>query len=73
MGPENHPHGEDPEYISMAFRYAQDSTPGPVYLEIPTDLLFAKVEEEKIFFPQNYRTKAIPYGDPALIEAAAEL
>ena len=62
-----------PEYVSIAFRQAQDSTPGPVYLEIPTDLLFAKVEEEKIIFPLNYRTRAIPYGDPALIEAAADL
>ena len=49
-----------PEYISMAFRYAQDSTPGPVYLEMPTDLLFAKVEEEKIIFPHE-----LPYqGHP---------
>lgn len=62
-----------PEYVSMAFRYAKDSTPGPVYLEIPTDLLFAKVEEEKTVFPVNYRTDAIPYGDPALIDRAAEL
>jgi acetolactate synthase-1/2/3 large subunit len=62
-----------PEYVSMAFRYAKDSTPGPVYLEIPTDLLFAKVDEEKVLFPSNYRTEAIPYGDPVLIEKAAEL
>lgn len=62
-----------PEYVSMAFRYARDSSPGPVYLEIPTDLLFANVEEEKTAFPANYRTEAIPYGDPALIDRAAEL
>ena len=62
-----------PEYVAMAFRHAKDSTPGPVYLEIPTDLLFAKVEEEKVPFPSNYRTEAIPYGDPALIDRAAEL
>jgi len=62
-----------PEYIAMAYRYANDLNPGPVYLEIPTDLLFAQVEEEKINFPVNYRTKAIPYGDPALIDAAVEL
>jgi acetolactate synthase I/II/III large subunit len=62
-----------PEYISMAFRYARDSSPGPVYLEIPTDLLFAKVEEATIAFPANYRTDAIPYGDPVLIDRAAEL
>ena len=62
-----------PEYVAMAYRQALDSTPGPVYLEMPTDLLFAKLEEEKIFFPVNARTEAIPYGDPALIEKAAEL
>ncbi|MBW2623662.1 MAG: thiamine pyrophosphate-binding protein, partial [Deltaproteobacteria bacterium] len=62
-----------PEYVSMAYRQALDSSPGPVYLEVPTDLLFAQVEEETIQFPVNYRTDAIPYGDPALIDAAAEL
>ena len=62
-----------PEYVAMAYRHARDLNPGPVYLEIPTDLCFAQVEEEKISFPVNYRTDAIPYGDPALIDAAAEL
>ncbi len=62
-----------PEYVSMAYRHAMDSRPGPVYLEIPTDLLFAKVEGEKIHFPVNYRTDAIPYGDPDLIDSAAKL
>jgi acetolactate synthase-1/2/3 large subunit len=62
-----------PEYVAMAYRHALDTAPGPVYLEIPTNLLFAKVEEDKIFFPVNSRTEAIPYGDPTLIEKAAEL
>jgi len=61
-----------PEYVSMAFRYALDSTPGPVYLEIPTDLVFASVEEETTNFPVKYRTGAIPFGDPGLIDSAAE-
>jgi len=62
-----------PEYVSMAYRHARDSKPGPVYLEIPTDLLFFKVEEEQTPFPVNCSTDAIPYGDPALIESAAAL
>ncbi|MCP4694874.1 MAG: thiamine pyrophosphate-binding protein [Desulfobacterales bacterium] len=62
-----------PEYVSMAFRQAKDSAPGPVYLEIPTDLLFAQVEEEQTNFPVNYRTDAIPCGDPASVDAAADL
>ena len=36
-----------PEYVSMAFRHAMDSTPGPVYLEIPTNLLWKEVEEDE--------------------------
>ncbi len=62
-----------PEYVSMAFRHATDSSPGPVYLEIPTDLLFAQVAEEGARFPAGTRTKAVPCGDRALIDAAAEL
>jgi thiamine pyrophosphate-dependent acetolactate synthase large subunit-like protein len=62
-----------PEYVSMAFRHAMDASPGPVYLEIPTDLLFHQMEEEKARFPVNYRTDAIPSGDPTLVDAAAEL
>jgi acetolactate synthase-1/2/3 large subunit len=62
-----------PEYISMAYRYAQDTSPGPVYLEVPTDLLFAKVDEDKVKFPTHYRASSIPSGDAALIEEAAAL
>ncbi|MCP4714133.1 MAG: thiamine pyrophosphate-binding protein [Deltaproteobacteria bacterium] len=62
-----------PEYISMAFRHAHDSSPGPVYLEMPTDLLSAKVAEDRVNFPVHYRTDAIPSGDQDLIEKAAEL
>jgi acetolactate synthase-1/2/3 large subunit len=62
-----------PEYVSMAFRHAMDASPGPVYLEIPTDLVFQRMEDEQVRFPVNYRTDAIPCGDPALVDAAAEL
>lgn len=62
-----------PEYISMAYRQALSSPTGPAYLEIPTDLLFVQVEEEKTVFPVNYRTNAIPYCDPALIDQAADM
>jgi acetolactate synthase-1/2/3 large subunit len=62
-----------PEYVGTAYRQALSTPTGPVYLEIPTDLLFAPVEEEKIVFPVNCRTSAIPYGDPALIDQAADM
>ena len=62
-----------PEYVSMAFRHAMDSNPGPVYLEIPMDLVFAQVEEDEVNFPASYRAQTIPAGDAPAIEEAAEL
>src|SRR5579863_7813188 len=47
-----------PEYVAMAFRQAVSGRPGPVFLELPIDVLFARVEEEKVAFPENYRPKA---------------
>ena len=57
-----------PEYIAMACRQATGNTPGPVYLEIPTDLVNAKVDDEKIRFPVNARARTIPGGDATLVE-----
>ncbi len=64
-----------PEHVSIAMRNATDSTPGPVYLEVPMDLPAAKVEESEVSFPvpSQHRTDAIPFGDPALIDKVAEL
>ena len=61
-----------PEYIAMAFRHATDASPGPVYLEIPTDLLFAKVEKSSSSSTGAVR-RASAGGDPSLIEQAASL
>ncbi|HOT43444.1 MAG TPA: thiamine pyrophosphate-binding protein [Spirochaetota bacterium] len=37
-----------PEFIDMAFRYAMQGRPGPVYLEIPVDVLNAKPDMAKV-------------------------
>jgi len=62
-----------PEYISTAFREAIAGRPGPVFLEIPLDVLFTHENEDTVVFPENYRTRARSYGDPDYIERAAEL
>ncbi len=37
-----------PEYIDMAFREAMSGRPGPVYLELPVDLLNATIDPAKV-------------------------
>lgn len=62
-----------PEYMSMAFRHALSGRPGPVYLELPMDVLYRSVEESKVNYPAHYRTNAKPAGDPASLKKAADL
>ena len=37
-----------PEYIDMAFRYATEGCPGPVFLELPIDVLTADVDLDQV-------------------------
>ncbi len=47
-----------PEYVAAAFRHATSGRPGPVFLELPIDVLFARADEERVDFPKDYRPKA---------------
>jgi acetolactate synthase-1/2/3 large subunit len=62
-----------PELMTVAIREAYSGRPGPSFIEIPMDVLDAAVELENIVFPVHYRSHGRQYGDPALIQEAAEL
>ncbi len=62
-----------PELLTQAIRIALTGKPGPVFVEIPFDLLLQFVDEESIQFPVQYRTRARVYGDEREIERAARL
>ncbi|MBI4337407.1 MAG: thiamine pyrophosphate-binding protein [Chloroflexi bacterium] len=62
-----------PEYISIAFRHATTGRPGPVYLELPEDILGKKVDDALAPLATQYRTAARPHGDPAMVRQAVEL
>ncbi len=62
-----------PEYISIAFREAMTGRRGPVFLEIPTDILFQKVEESEVYFPESYRPQGRKHPDLTLVAQAAQL
>ena len=62
-----------PEYISVAFRHALAAPHGPVYLDLPNDVVTAEVEESRVTFPTKYRTEARAFGDPTLVDKTIEL
>jgi acetolactate synthase-1/2/3 large subunit len=49
-----------PDLVAQALRVASTGRPGPVYLEVPIDVLFARVEEERVFFPEELRPRGAP-------------
>lgn len=61
------------EYITIAFRKAMSGVPGPVFLELPLDLLMEMVDAEKVPIPTAYRTEARPGPDPTELAAALEV
>lgn len=62
-----------PDYVSMAFRYALGGTPGPVYLECAADTLYTEINEQRVHYPEFYRSDFQPFGDDMAVKKAAEL
>lgn len=62
-----------PELLTQAIRIACTRRPGPVFVEIPFDVLIQFVDEDTINFPSRYRTHARSYGDMQEIARAAEM
>jgi acetolactate synthase-1/2/3 large subunit len=61
------------DVLGMAFRQAYNGRPGPVFVEIPRDVLDHQVDAAHVIDPGKYRTQAKSYGDVKLIEEAAKL
>jgi acetolactate synthase-1/2/3 large subunit len=61
------------EYIDAAFRVAQANVPGPVFLEMPLDLLMNMHEDADLPATRPLAEPPRPAGDPRLVTKAAEL
>ncbi len=62
-----------PEYLAMAFRYAVEGRPGPVFLEIPPDILNVKAPEEIASALARGRQKFTVRTDDESLKQAANL
>jgi acetolactate synthase-1/2/3 large subunit len=63
-----------PELIDLAFRNAWSGKPGPVYLDLPGDVLFASIDESTVVWPRvDGPARARPAAEPTAIESAVAL
>src|SRR3989441_1430284 len=62
-----------PDTVATAFRQATTGRPGPVYLDLPGDVLGEKVEEEKITYLPAWRPAPRTLGDPGAVREAIAL
>ena len=62
-----------PEYLSIAFRQATMGRPGPVFLELPPDILFVATDEKSVTMPVRKIHKTTVQPDPSELDAAARI
>src|SRR5699024_6829858 len=60
---------ELPEVMAEAFQIAQSGRPGPVLIDVPKDVQFAKIERQPLVYP----VPQPPSVEPSLLEQAKTL
>jgi len=62
-----------PELLSTAFRHAFAARPGPVYLDMPGDVLYRDVDSSDVRWVEPDLTRQRPLGDAQLVDRAIAL
>lgn len=64
-----------PELIHLAVTHAMTGKPGPIYLDMPGDILYQEVDEKTIEYPApfDYAKRARPAANTADVKAIVEL
>jgi len=58
------------DLVAQALRMATTGRPGPVFLELPIDVLFGTADEAQVMIPRHLRPEAAPAPSPAAVEQA---
>jgi acetolactate synthase-1/2/3 large subunit len=61
-----------PDMVAQALRIATSGRPGPVYLEIPIDVAFALMAEEKVVWPMQIGPETRPSPTTRAVQTAIE-
>jgi len=62
-----------PEMVAMAYRQATTGKPGPVYLDVPGDVLGESLDESTIAYPRPWAPAPRTLGDPGAVSEAIAL
>jgi len=62
-----------PDLVETAFRQATAGRPGPVYLDLPGDILGTPVDESLLSFSGPWKPSPRTLGDPAAVKEAVAL
>lgn len=62
-----------PELVAAAFRHAFAGPPGPVYLDMPGDVLYRDVDAADVRWVRADAGRQRPLGDPRLVDRAMAL
>jgi thiamine pyrophosphate-dependent acetolactate synthase large subunit-like protein len=62
-----------PEMVAMAYRQATTGKPGPVYLDVPGDVLGESIDESTLTYPKPWTPVPRTLGDPDAISEAVAL
>lgn len=62
-----------PETIALAYRLARTGKPGPVYLDVPGNVIYGELDERTVQYPERFGDIPRPLANPADVRRAIDV